>query len=117
MAEPQGNLVVPEDEQGAQDVPQLPTQQTSEGALRRMTIAPMTAGGLKDPVIVDVSTDDPVLGVQTETQSLAPAAEADVAAQQTGSSWEDVLAGKGIWKGIWKASHNHSCVSPLVDGR
>ena len=94
MAEPQGNLVVPEDEQGAQDASQLPTQQTSEGNVPRLTIAPMEAGGLKDPVVVDMSTDDPVMGVQTETRSLAPAAEADVAAQQTGSSWEDVLAGK-----------------------
>ena len=94
MAEPQGNLVVPEDEQGAEDASQLPTQQTSEGDLPRMTIAPMEAGGLKDPVVVDMSTDDPVTGVQSETTSLAPAAEADIAAQQTGSSWEDVLAGK-----------------------
>jgi len=94
MAEPQGNLVVPEDEQGAQDASQLPTQQTSEGSIPRLTIAPMEAGGLKDPVVVDMSTDDPVMGVQSETTSLAPAAEADVAAQQTGSSWEDVLSGK-----------------------
>ena len=37
---------------------------------------------------------DPVMGVSAKSTTLAPAAAEDIQAQQTGSSWEDVLAGK-----------------------
>ena len=61
---------------------------------QRISIAPVERMvELGDAAKTDVVLD-PVVGVTTKSTTLAPAASKDIQAQQTGSSWEDVLAGK-----------------------
>jgi len=64
------------------------------GKPQRISIAPVERKVMLDePAKVEVSTEDPVLGVQTTTTTLEPAAAQDIAAQEAGVAWEDVLAG------------------------
>jgi len=62
---------------------------------QRISIAPVEKKVMLDePVVTEMTTDDPVLGVQTKTKTLAPAAAQDIESQTAGVAWEDVLAGK-----------------------